>query len=243
MRPARIPTFPLALLLPLLSACSTGTMSGRVRDPVGNPVPQARLYLWDGPREPNAVTDSAGAFSIEFGPLHVAAATGSQVRVDAAGYHSRTLRLAVRESLEVVLVPDSLPPPPREWSRAALSPLGGLHYGIPLRLSSSIGVMRVRYSGFHDIAGWYLASEWGDGGFKGRIGYVRLGREFGVLAGPALLRTTAHARGAEPDQTWGGADTKLLAGPLTFGLGGYTHLSGNAPGKKRLLSFGVGMGL
>ena len=232
----------LLLLLPLLPACEgPRAVAGHIRDGAGNPVPHAKLRTLHLTGEDAAgESDAEGRFSFE---VFTSALTNrASVQVDAPGYHRRFARVPFREDVELVLVPDSVPLQGLEWSAPEWMPLAGAHYGVPLRLSYTAGVARVRSASFDDLAGWFAAAEKGDGGVKGRVGYLRLAPRIGGQLGLAVLRTGAKARDAAADQTFAGAEARihLFYGALT--IGGYRRIAGDAPGESRLLSFSAGVG-
>src|SRR4051794_34439728 len=201
MPPLRRAAIALLLLLPVLPACEgPRTVAGRVRDGAGNPVPRATLRtgnnLGDAAR---AESDDGGYFS--FSVFTNVLESRASVRVDAAGYHTRYVRLPFREGVEVVLIPDSVPLRGPQWGDAETGPLVGFHYGIPLRWTTDLGITRGRWASFDDFQGWYLAAESGGGGYRGRVGFVRLGHRLGAEIGVAGLRTTAHALTVAPDQS------------------------------------------
>ena len=175
MTPLRLAALALLLLLPALPACEgPRTVAGRVRDGAGNPVPRAMLRLGDDVGDVSvAETDDGGWFSLTtFSSWMVKRA---MVRVAAAGYHTRHVRLPFRDDVEVVLVPDSVRRRGPDWGDAETELAVGLHYGIPMRFSYTVGLTRGRWAGFGEYAGWVVAAEPGEGGIKGRLGYVRWG--------------------------------------------------------------------
>ncbi|MFL5539474.1 MAG: carboxypeptidase-like regulatory domain-containing protein [Longimicrobiaceae bacterium] len=242
MSPLRRAAAALLLLLPCLPACEGPRMiAGRVRDGAGNPVPHAFLRTRDDVGDvANAETDDAGWFS--FSVFVSVIQTRATVRVDANGYHTRYVRLPFREGVEVVLVPDSVKRRGPDWSDPETGPAVGLHYGVPLRWSYTVGLTRGRFAGFYDYAGWTVAVEPGEGGVKGRVGYLRYGRRVGGQLSAAMLRTGAHALTIAPHQGYAGAEARIFLIPLTFTFGGYGRISGSAPGDERLFAAGIGVG-
>jgi hypothetical protein len=233
----------LLLLLPLLPACEgPRAVAGHIRDGAGNPVPHAKLRTLHLTGEDAAgESDAEGRFSFE---VFTSALTNrASVQVDAPGYHRRFARVPFREDVELVLVPDSVPLQGLEWSAPEWMPLAGAHYGVPLRLSYTAGVARVRSASFDDLAGWFAAGEGGDdGGMRARVGYLRFWHGIGGQLGPALLRTGSRPRDVAPHQTYAGAEARLHLFYGTFTIGRYRRIDGSAPGDSRLLSFGAGVG-
>lgn len=242
MPPLRRAAIALLLLLPVLPACEgPRAIAGRVRDGAGNPVPHARLsavHLTGA--SPVGETDSLGYF--RFDVFASAFDSRASVQVDAAGYHSRFVRLPFRDGVEVVLTPDSVPLHGRQWADPETIPLGGAHLGIPLRWSGNFGLARGRWASFDDFKGVYLAAESGGGGVKGRLGFVRFGKHLGGQIGVAALRTSSHALTVAPGQGYAGAEARIHFIPLTFTVGGFGRISGSAPGDAKLFAAGVGLG-
>jgi len=233
----------LLLCASVLPACEgPRTVAGRIRDGAGKPVPHARLRTLHLTGEaPAAESDEDGRFRFEV--FTSALATRASVQVDAAGYHPYYGRLPFRDDVEIVLVPDSVAQHGLQWTAAEWTPLAGFHYGLPLRLSYTFGIARTRTAGFDQMAGWYVAGEGGDGGIKGRAGFLRIWPHVGGQLGVAVLRTGDKSRGVEPDQTFAGAETRLhLVAPITFTIGGYARIAGSVPGDRRLISFAGGIG-
>lgn len=216
-------------------------IAGRVRDGAGNPVPHAFVRTRDDVGDvAGAETDSGGWFS--FSVFANVVQRRATVRVDAAGYHTRYVRLPFRDDVEVVLVPDSVKRRGLDWGDYETGPAVGFHYGVPLRWSYTIGLTRGRFAGFNDYAGWVVAAEPGEGGVKGRVGYMRYGRRVGGQLSAAMLRTGAHALTLAPHQGYAGAEARIFLIPLSFTFGGYGRISGSAPGDERLFAAGIGVG-
>ncbi|HKP74555.1 MAG TPA: carboxypeptidase-like regulatory domain-containing protein [Longimicrobiaceae bacterium] len=229
-------------LLPALAACEgTVTIAGHVRSAAGSPVPHARLVTRDlMGHGVEASSDSTGRFGLTF--FTTGLVQRATVEVTAEGYHPRTLRLPYRDSVEVRLIPDSLPAPAREWSAPEWLPLSSIRYGVPLRLSYTFGISRVRFSSGGWFAGPFLAAETGDGGYGARAGYLRQWGWFGAQFGPAVLRTRHHPRGVAAGQSFAGAEARFLVSGLSLAVGGYGRIAGSAPGDQRLVSFSAGVG-
>jgi hypothetical protein len=238
-----MPSFRLATLalivIPFLAACEgPRTIAGRIRDGAGNPVPGAVLRRSDADR--GTETDSAGRFKLMvFASVFDSRST---IRVDAAGYHTRHVRLPYRSDAEVVLVPTSVARRGKDWSEPERGLAAGLHVGTPLRVSTTIGVMRGSYTGFGDYRGWLLAAEPGTGGVKAKLGYMRYGPRRGGQLSVAMLRTGRHALDVASRQGYAGGEARLFLMPWSFSLGGYSRIAGSAPGDRRLLAATMGLG-
>ena len=241
MRPIRF--LPVSLLVLLLPACEGyRTVAGRVHDGAGNPIPRASI------RSSDFLTDSVGSIADEDGRFSITVFTSAfspraSVGVSAPGYHPRWTRLPFREDVEVELTPETLPAPYGKWSSPELVPTGGVHYGAPLRFSTAFGAMRVRFYRDTGFQGWVATGEGGDGGVKGRLGYVYYVQPFGGQLSVSAIRTSHKAWSVGPNQTFVGGEARVMAFMLSLTGGYYARVSGTAPGDSRLVSLGVGLGL
>ena len=91
-------------------------------------------------------------------------------------------------------------------------------------------------------AGWLAAVEHGEGGVKGRVGYLRHGRHVGAQLALAALKTGSRALTVEPRQSYAGAEARIHLIPITFTIGAFGRIGGSSPGDARLLSVSGGLG-
>lgn len=153
------------------------------------------------------------------------------------------IRLPFRDSVEVVLVPDSVAQRGPDWSAPEILPVAGLHYGVPLRFTYSFGITRGQAAlATGDYRGWVVVIESGAGGGTGRVGFVRAGRHLGAELAGAVLYTDRRALTVAPDQSYAGAQARIFLDPITVTLGGYGRVDGTAPGDGRLFSVSIGVG-
>ncbi|MCU0636232.1 MAG: hypothetical protein MUE41_15300 [Gemmatimonadaceae bacterium] len=124
-----------------------------------------------------------------------------------------------------------------------IEPTGGVHYGVPLRWSLSLGVI-VDYSRRGD-GGAIVLAESGLGGVRGSIGWVRFMRRYGsgVSLRASVMRTNREPWRFPARETFVGLEAQLLPLFATGVRAGVWREIGSGADRQTRVTIGASLGL
>jgi hypothetical protein len=239
----RFPIVPSVLLLALLAGCEGPVwVSGRVTDPAGNPVPHALLRIRDdGFTLDSARSGEDGRFRLDWF-YHFTFASHIGLWAEAPGFYRTQQRVRMDDSSGVILFPRDGPRPrlllnPPEWQSRL-----GIGYGLPLRLTWTLGAAYGRYRGTEDFRGWVGSFEPATAGARVRLGRTWVHGRQGADLAAAALYTRNQAWTVAGEQGYAGGELRLFHNGLYASAGGYSRVSGSAPGDAHLFAVSLGFG-